>query len=69
MDCTVTAKYYSKYFFKQLMLYCISKNCPNPAAEKNVDAYRVETGKPNSCNNHVYHFHVLKFPNLAFSQF
>ena len=39
---------------------------PNPAAEKNVDTSRFGTGKPNSCNNHIYHFHVLELLNLEF---
>ena len=39
---------------------------PNPAAEKNVDTSRLRTGKPNPCNHHIYHFHVLESPHLDF---
>ena len=38
-------------------------------AEKNVDASRFGTGKPKSCNIHIYHFHVLESPHLDFSNF
>ena len=74
MHCTVTAEYYSKYFFKKIMLYCITKNCrvlqknPNLVAEKHVDTSRCLMGKPNSCNQHIYHFHVLESPHLDFSK-
>ena len=35
-------------------------------AEKNVDTSRFWTGKPKSCNIHIYHFHVLESPHLVF---
>ena len=41
-------------------------NDPNSAAETNVDTSRFWTGKPNSCNHHIYHFHVLELLNLDF---
>ena len=41
---------------------------PNPAAEKNVDTSRFWNGKPNSCNNHIYHFHALESPHLDLFQ-
>ena len=41
---------------------------PNLAAEKNVDTSRFWTGKPNSCNHLIYHFHILELLNLDFSK-
>ena len=41
----------------------------NPAAGKNVYTSRVSTGKPNSCNDCIYHFHVLESLNLDFFDF
>ena len=41
---------------------------PNPAAEKDVDASRFGTSKPNFCNDHIYHFHVLESLHLDFFQ-
>ena len=34
--------------------------------EKIVYTSRLGTGKPHSYNHHIYHFHVLEFPNLIF---
>ena len=36
--------------------------------EKNVHTSQFWTGKPNSCNHHIYHFHVLESPHLDFFQ-
>ena len=52
-----------------IRLDLISNVCiiiPNPAAEKNVYTSRFWTGKPNSSNDHIYHFHVLELLNLDF---
>ena len=55
-----------KTYFLTSWLRQQSAKDPNPAAEKNVDTSRFWTGKPNSCSNHIYHFHVLEFPHLNF---
>ena len=38
-------------------------------AERNVDTSRFWTRKPNSCNIHIYHFHISELLNLDFSKF
>ena len=45
-----------------------SKIIQDVDAETNVDTSRFWTGKPKSCNIHIYHFHVLESPHLDFFQ-
>ena len=46
-----------------------SKTTQDLDAGKNVDASRFWTGKPKSCNIHIYNFHVLELLNLVFPFF
>ena len=66
VECNFPGNQQKTNFLKSWLRQQSAKD-PNSATEKNVDASRVWTGKPDSCNNHIiYHFPVLESPHLDF---